>query len=475
MQGFWAYIRFTALQLSNVVYQEGVYAQHADIPIAIYDALNNQLCQLNNTAQQQGLKVGMGLAASSALCSELIIIEYDAKQEHQYLREIAQQLYGVTADISLDKPNGLLLRIDNMLRLYHDIESYWQTIQALLSDHQYDYAGAYSCSAAKVLANAGYNRITFDRHSWKQALRRCNLKHSALTEKQIQALQRVGIQSFNDLLAQPLSALAARFDGPMLRYLSELKGDRYEQPMLFRPVQQFHKHTELLYEITHSDRLLKPLEYLLNHLERYLIQRALVVFDLTVSLQLRDNDTQQWQLHSAQGESRSQTWLAIAAVSVERLELKAPVQGLSLSATQLSPVVAANDDLFAGKQTHMTSLQLITRLQAKLGQQSIYQLQLNNDFRPEHINERVYPTSGDWALSQQTVSHLAERPALLLPNPQPLHNHNKILSAPERIVTGWWNETRCERDYFIAQNDDGQYLWVYRNSQNQWFIHGYFA
>ena len=475
MQGFWAYIRFTALQLSNIVYQEGIDAQQANMPIAIYDAANNQLCQINTAAKQKGLNIGMGLAASSALCSELEIVEYDAKQEHQYLQEIAQQLYGVTADISLDQPNGLLLRIDNMLRLYHDIDSYWQTIQALLSDHQYDYGAAYSCSAAKVLAYAGFNRIILDRHSWKQALRRCSLSHSALSDKQIQALQRVGIHTFDDLFEQPLSALAARFDGPMLRYLSELKGERYEQPILFRPAQQFHKHTELLYEITHTDRLLKPLEHLFAHLERYLVQRALVAFDLTVELQLRDKQLQSWHLHSAQGESRSQVWLAIADVSVERLALEAPVQGLALAATQLSPVVAANDDLFAGKQTQMTSLQLITRLQAKLGQQSVYQLQINSDYRPEHVNQRVYPTKGNWALSPVNLSHLNDRPALLLATPQPLDHHNKILSAPERIVTGWWNDTHCERDYFIAQNDDGQYLWVYRNNQEQWFIHGYFA
>lgn len=475
MQGLWVYVRFKALQLGTIVNSNGSAAQHTVNPIAIYDALNNQLCQLNPAALNQGLKIGMGLAAASALCAELTIIEYDADKEIQQLLSITQQLYGVTADISLDKPDGLYLRIDNMLRLYADIDSYWHTIQTLLSEFHYDYASAYSISAAKVLARARYNRISLEQRNWQQALRRCRLSHSALTDKQVSALQRVGISSFDDLFTQPLSAIAARFDGPMLRYLSELKGERFEQLTLYRPAQQFIRYSELLYEITLAERLLKPLEHLLKMLERYLIQRALVTFDLTVELHLRDKQQQQWQLHSAQGENRTQAWLTIAGVSVERLTLEAPVQGLTLKAQQLSHVVAANDDLFAGKQTQMTTLQLISRLQAKMGKQGVYQLQMAHDHRPEQLNVVVYPADGQWSASQKAPPVFSDRPSLLLKEPIPLTQASKVLTPPERIIAGWWSDSPCERDYFIAQNDDGQYLWVFRDHHKQWYIHGYFA
>ena len=74
MQGLWVYVRFKALQLGTIVDSDGIAAQHTASPIAIYDALNNQLCQLNPAALNQGLKIGMGLAAASALCAELTTV-----------------------------------------------------------------------------------------------------------------------------------------------------------------------------------------------------------------------------------------------------------------------------------------------------------------------------------------------------------------------------------------------------------------
>ncbi|WP_100657569.1 Y-family DNA polymerase [Alteromonas flava] len=475
MQGLWLYVHFNALQLSSVVDHSGLSALDALQPIAIYDAQNNQLCQLNKAAQQQGLSHGQGLASASALCSELTIIEYDNKCESQRLSQIAEQLYGITADIALDPPDGLFLRADNMLKLYASLSSYWQTLQSLLCNYTYNYASACSMSAAKVLARAQYNRISDAPREWKQALRRCSLRHSSLTDKQLQTLKRVGITSFDDLFKQPVSALAARFDGFLLRYLSELKGERFERLPLFRPARRFHQHSEFLYEITLSERLLKPLEYLLVSLERYLIQRALVTFDLNITLILRDKQKQQWRLHSAQGENRSKAWLSIARVAVERLELTAPVQAMSLSANELTPILAANDDLFTTRQSELTPLQLITRLQARLGERCVYQLGLGNDHRPEYASQRLYLTDQQPAKPTSVAQPLHDRPSLLLPAPQPLAGKSRILTAPERLCTGWWSAQPLERDYFIAQNELGQYLWVFRDQHKRWFVHGYFV
>jgi protein ImuB len=482
MQGLWLYVHFNALQLSSVVVDDDQLAWHSDKPIGIYEPLNNQLCQINPAAAALGLKTNMGLAAASALCADLDIIEYDSAQEGKLLKSVAQQLYGVTADISLDKPNGLYLRVDNMLKLYGSLEAYWQVVSNILNtlDCGYHYATAYSISAAKVLAKAAYNHICEDQQKWKQALCQATLQHSDLSEKQLVALQRVGIQSFTDLFKQPVSAIAARFDGDMLRYLSELKGERFSQLPLYRPEQQFEQQFILLYEITLSERLLKPLHSILLKLEHFLVQRGLIAFDLQIELQLRDHETeptQSWQLHCAQGESRATAWLDIASISIERLKLLAPVQGLTLSTKQLSSAVAANDDLFAGKQHTMNNLHLLARLHAKLGDKAVTQVILGDDHRPEYMNQAIAPgaiANHKKSLAQAHPSP-QDRPALILNQPIPLVSDSKILSPPERIVTGWWDEKPVARDYFIAQNTQGQYLWVFRTPGNDWFVHGYFA
>lgn len=50
--------------------------------------------------------------------------------------------------------------------------------------------------------------------------------------------------------------------------------------------------------------------------------------------------------------------------------------------------------------------------------------------------------------------------------------------GPERIAPEWWREllndsSFGERDYFTIQDNNGRWLWVFRDQRTQeWFIHG---
>jgi protein ImuB len=95
------------------------------------------------------------------------------------------------------------------------------------------------------------------------------------------------------------------------------------------------------------------------------------------------------------------------------------------------------------------------------------------------------------ARATATETPLPVRPVWLLAAPQPLHTRDhqpwldggelQLLSGPERIETGWWDEALAERDYFIAQAADGALVWVYRARLPQaapggtWFLQGRFG
>jgi protein ImuB len=81
----------------------------------------------------------------------------------------------------------------------------------------------------------------------------------------------------------------------------------------------------------------------------------------------------------------------------------------------------------------------------------------------------------------QQAEPLAERAARPLLEGRPL----QLLSGPERIEAGWWDEGLTGRDYFIAAAADGALVWIYRErlplsrSANEdvaaasgWFLHG---
>jgi protein ImuB len=60
---------------------------------------------------------------------------------------------------------------------------------------------------------------------------------------------------------------------------------------------------------------------------------------------------------------------------------------------------------------------------------------------------------------------------------------HKITRAdgPERIEPEWWIQEEQHRDYYYAEDEDGNRYWLFReghynaDKSYQWFIHGFFA
>jgi protein ImuB len=59
------------------------------------------------------------------------------------------------------------------------------------------------------------------------------------------------------------------------------------------------------------------------------------------------------------------------------------------------------------------------------------------------------------------------------------HGPLTLLAGPERIETGWWDEHRVQRDYFIAQGESTGWVWIYRtrlaDADSGWFLQGVFG
>ncbi|MGB8276417.1 MAG: DNA polymerase Y family protein [Methylovirgula sp.] len=99
-------------------------------------------------------------------------------------------------------------------------------------------------------------------------------------------------------------------------------------------------------------------------------------------------------------------------------------------------------------------------------------------------------------------SHLPDRPLRLLPRPEPIETIAGVpdgpplrfrwrrvlheiaaIEGPERIAPEWWKtETELTRDYFRAEDLEGQRFWLFREGLYEteilaprWFMHGLFA
>jgi protein ImuB len=198
---------------------------------------------------------------------------------------------------------------------------------------------------------------------------------------------------------------------------------------------------------------------------------------------------------------------------LHRLPLAAPVLELGLACDALVEGAPPNAELFPAAPGVGEGWQrLLERFEARLGAQNVRRLQVVADHRPELATARI---QGGAAASKPAASKngplrlpgsaeadeiLSEdpanwprlrRPVWLLARPQPLREESGtpllagrplwLVAGPERIEAGWWDEDFAARDYFIAQDDEGALLWVYRfrhappADESGWYLHGRFG
>lgn len=463
----WLYLHFPTLQL------DALFADHAEQPIVIVDGQRFQIVQVNPPAFALGIKAGMGLGSASALCRDLQVHPYDTSQEQQTLVDIAQWLYLVTSDIVLQPPQGILLKVTDMLCLYGGLEAYWQRLSRHLNTlgYRYCYSTGFSPYSAILLAKSATMLISDDKERLLATIRPFPLACTELADKSVSALQRVGVSTLADLLSLPMAELARRFDIDLVNYVGRLLG-QFKHPMAFyHPPEKFHRYLELLYEIENTQWLERPLKTLLERLESFLTLRDHVAYELQLTLHQRDNQIDTVTFTSACGDSMAKRWLILCQLTLETLKLSAPVQGLTLAIIRGGPLEATSRDMFNGPQGQLSSLELIGLLQAKLGKDKVCKVLLSQDPRPEKATQLCDPS----ASINNPISATRCRPSVLLPAPEPLQEKIAIIQGPERLVTGWWDGDDITRDYFIARSDKGRWLWVFRNQDKQWFLHGQFS
>lgn len=463
----WIYLHFPTLQLDRL------FSEQDSLPVAIVDSKRFKVVQCNPAATEQGIELGMGLGSASALCHQLQVHPYDAEAEQQAILNIAQWLYMVTSDICLYPPQGILLKITNMLSLYGGIETYWQRVSEHLAqlDIHYQFSSGFSPFSAMLLAKSGHSLLTTDKARIIDAIKPFPLTATELESSKVEKLQRVGVDTLSALLDLPIQEVARRFDIDLVNYLGRLMG-QFKHPIdFYHPPEHFESYQELLFDIENIQWLERPLTTLLDKLELFLTLRNQVGYELELILHQRDKDEGSVRFYSASGDYQSVRWQKLCQLTMESLKLDAPVQGLTLRLIRSGELESNSADLFQGFQGEQTDLELIGLLQAKLGKEAVRKVACSHDPRPEKSTLLCDPAS----LIPKKLPNHKLRPNFMLAIPEPLSEKVSLMQGPERFVTGWWDGEEMTRDYFIAQSSQGRWLWVFRNQEMQWFTHGLFS
>lgn len=471
----WLYIYLPNLQLDCSLTVDGSIS-----PCALIH--QGQIVQTNQAARQAGIAIGTGLAQAALLCADLNISDYQPRLEQQLLKQLAHKLYQLSATLYLDPPQGILLYAQDMRRLYASETVYWQALQQPLEEQQleYSYASAHTPLAAQVLARAGSNQLCTDQAHAEQLLAQLPIAHSGLNDKLVEQLQRLGIQVIKQAHTLPSKSLGKRLGQELIDHLHQLQHPHPPKQQAYRPAQHFNQQLPLLYEVEHSPGLRFPLLRLLQDMEQFLYARQWQISSVHLGLGYRQREKDWLMIGSGAPEYQAKIWLDLIMLRLEQIQLPEAAISLHLKGRQYTSWQAQTRNLFDHKHSHnLTPGQLLGRLKNKLGNHAVQQLQLHQDHRPEHATSSIPIQQLSSRGPSQPISVAAPRPSILLPLPQALPHKPRYgwlyIQGPERIQSGWWDNQAICRDYFIARNPQGQLCWLFRNHQEEWFLHGYFA
>jgi protein ImuB len=492
---------------------------------------DHRVSHVNRPAAECGIKPGIKRATALALAGDLLVAEADTARDAAALQAVAHAALAYTPSVTLHDRQTVLLEVQPSLRLFGGVAVLRQRLMAALLPlgHLVHSAAAPTAQGAALLAlwkpdepGASPGRQpaksggaaafapgphTTDLKALQDLLDRAPVWLLGPGREHWEALQGMGLHTLSDLRALPRAGLARRFGEGLMGDLDRALGLQPDPRRWLTLPAVFESRLELHARAENTDQVLAAAAVLLARLVAWAQARHARVAAFTLAM-LHDRNR-----HAEVPPTELRVELAEPALDATHLQLllrerlgratlAAPTLELRLHCRHTVAGHAPNAELFPTRASAAEGLtRLLERLRARLGDSQVQRLVPVADHRPECASRFVPavqaagstatgPSSlrADW----QTHPLPLHRPAWLLPEPMALAERGalpllqgqplQLLSGPERIETGWWDEHPVARDYFIAQAEDGSLVWVFRerlpsgnSSEPNWFLQGRFA
>ncbi|WP_334078752.1 Y-family DNA polymerase [Microbulbifer sp. M83] len=465
-----------------------------------------QVVDVNSSARERAVTGGLTIATACALCADLELLPRDTERESQLLQELAQWGYSFTPVVSprAASPHSddgsfacLYLELSGCLKANGGLEPLLQQLRSELQQmHISAFMGlGHSPSAAHMLSQLEEHRQWLagakappSPQQWRQWISFAPGKLLDCDHKTIAKLYACGIKRVSQLLAIPLSEVGTRFGRDFVNYLARLNGTRHDPVPCYQPPPEFHSELFFPSPLDNSEQLLFPAGRLVRELCQQLQRRQLYSQQLRWKLDFGQQGCKVLSVEISRPQLDPQRLIALTKLQLERLTLEQPVQAIGLTCDRLQPLGqdSVDDDLFGEASRVQRSHQLIDKLKARLGHQSLSGITL----KESHLPEQAWQSADNLVLNSRKRGHQlqpvnAPRPNWLLPRPDRIQCRNqrlfyrgelRLLQGPERIDGYWWQHRRHARDYYIARGDEGALYWVFQDLTSEaWYLHGVYA
>ena len=465
---------------------------------------HGHVCVVDDTAEAAGVMPGMRFSTARSLLPEGRVLERDAAaigRELAVLDALACFAGSVTPAVSVDRPASLLLEIGGCLRLFGGIAPIVEHLRRGYAERGItvqlgiaptprgaawlaqagDPAPVLPMAAAAPVAGRPGDRSDHGDlpppTSGVLSARVCCLTREALPDMLAplpigvlaadaavhDRLRAFGVRRIGELMALPRGGLARRI-GPepvaqLMQALGELPDPR--APLVFP--ERFRQAVELPAPASDAAMLGFPARRLIGDFCGWLAVRQVGATRCSLLLvpERRGLPTERLELRLSAASRDPARFERLLRERLERTPLAAPVGDLVLEAGapgELVPLPGHSASLLDARPPAAPLEVLLERLRARLGEDAVHGLCIHPDHRPECASRDCAVGFADAAAGA------LRRPLSLLDPPEPLGEIDgrparrgeplELLSGPERIESGWWDEGEWRADTRSAPDGD---------------------
>jgi len=464
-----------------------------EAPVAVVDeeGPSGRITHLNLRAQKLRLHIGMRQTVARDLVAHLHAAVVPSEEVEAVSRDLVASLQTFSPKVEpIDPPGAFHVDPEGLRRLYGGYRNWATCIHRYLKARRWHAAITVGFHRHRALAVAmGHPGVTVLEHP-EQEHDRSNdtpLRELDLPGDVCEHLAALGIDTLGDFLGLPAGELHSRF-GERASALH----DRFSEGCQL-PIQPhaFDEPPRVSFQIDPPDddqhRLLFAIKGALHSLLHQVCARAEAVEALELGFRLERAPLHRETIEPASPSRDAMLLLELIRLRLGEIELGGAVEEVDIVA-RTARAEAEQAALPGHRSVHDLGAahRALARIRAAYGERSVTKAALREahlpeaSFRWEPIQRAELPSNAS-----------SEQPAMIrrvFAKPKPLPSRSPFepeagpslsrnqaiehLYGPYRVSGGWWKRL-VERDYYYAETDRGDLLWLfYDRPRKRWFLHG---
>ena len=463
-------------------------------PVAVVDdeGPNGRITHLDALAAKGRLRIGMRQTVARDLLPSLHTAVVPPEEAIEVSEELVRALQTFSPRVeALAHAGAFHIDPEGLRRLYGGYRNWATSIHHYLRARHWRSSVVVGFHRHRALAVAMAHSGVHIAQSAEQERTLSNetpLRQFDVPGELCESLGALGIETLGDFLAVPAGELHSRF-GAKASALHDLFAEDLQLPI--QP-HGFDEPARISFQVDPPDedqhRLLFAIKGALHSLLHQVRARGEAIQSLDLSLHLERAPLHQEHIEPAAPTLDLILVLELIRLRLGELSLKGAVEEVELLA---STVRAQGEQAsLPGHQSRRdmgAAHRALARIRAAYGERSVTKARVREahlpeaSFRWEPIQHARSGNPMDLPPVSSMVRRVYARPKPLPPRkpkepeagPSLARDHAiEHMYGPYRVSGGWWKRL-VERDYYYAETDHGDLLWLfYDRPRKRWFLHG---